>query len=118
MAPDLSQKRCVPCEGGAEPMGHDEAVFLLEDQGLREAGWRLEGDAIVRDVEVKDFMAAVSLVRDIADLAEDEGHHPDLLIHGYKNLRITLTTHAIDGLSENDFIVATKAERIIAHEAT
>lgn len=91
-------------------MGHDEADFLLEDQGLADAGWRRDGDALVRDYRLDDFRGAVAFVEAIADLAESEGHHPDLLIHGYRNLRVTLSTHAIDGLSENDFIVAAKTE--------
>ncbi len=106
---DLAAKRCVPCEGGVDPMGHEEADFILEDNQLP---WRREGDMIVRDVQVKDFQAALDLVNRVGAIAEEEGHHPDLLIHGYKNVRITLTTHAIDGLSENDFILAAKIERL------
>lgn len=94
-------------------MSADEADFLLDDQDLAAAGWKRDGDTIERDITLSDFQAALDAVTAIGALAEDEDHHPDLLIHGYKHLRITLSTHAIGGLSENDFIVAAKAEKIL-----
>ena len=104
----LSQKRCRPCEGGVEPMSAQQAreyVKALE-------GWQLsqDGKSISKLYVMKDFMAAVELIRTIAEIAETEDHHPDLHLSGYRKLLIELSTHAIKGLSENDFILASKIE--------
>lgn len=74
--------------------------------------WKLSSDAkfLSREVQCKDFVATVELVNNIAKLAESEGHHPDLNIHGWNHLGITLSTHAIAGLSINDFILAAKID--------
>lgn len=69
-------------------------------------GWRREGAEIARDLERENFMAAVALVNAIAAEAERADHHPDILIHSYKRLRITLTTHAAGGLTDRDFALA------------
>jgi 4a-hydroxytetrahydrobiopterin dehydratase len=77
-------------------------------------GWRIsqDGKAIRKDWTVKDFMAGLEFFRRVAELAESEGHHPDLHLEGYRNVRIELSTHAIDGLSENDFIMAAKINEL------
>lgn len=106
----LTEKRCVPCEGGTAPLTPDEADALLAEC----PGWVRERDWIHREVVCKDFMDAVDIIRDVADIAEDDGHHPDLHLTGYRNLRISLQTHAIGGLSENDFIIAAKIGRMLA----
>ncbi len=108
---DLIDKRCAPCEGGTPKMPAAEADAYLEQC----PEWRREGDWIHRDVQGKNFVACVDMIRDIADLAEDEGHHPDLHLTGYKHLRISLQTHAVGGLSENDFILAAKLNRLLRH---
>lgn len=68
--------------------------------------WRRDGDSIVADFERRDFAAAISLVNSIAAEAERANHHPDILIHGYRRLRITLSTHAAGGLTPRDFALA------------
>ncbi len=108
---DLTAKHCVPCEGGTPKMPHGDADELLKQC----PEWHREGDWIHRDLTLKDFVACVDAIRDIADLAEDEGHHPDLHLTGYKHLRISLQTHAVGGLSENDFILAAKIDRLLRH---
>ncbi len=105
---DLTAKHCVPCEGGVPKMEHAEADALLAD--LEE--WTRVGDRIGREWILKDFAAMMAFVRDVADLAEDEGHHPDIHMTDYRILRIELWTHAIRGLSENDFILAAKIDRL------
>ena len=77
-------------------------------------GWTLAPDAksISRHYGMKDFMAAVQLIGQIAEVAESEDHHPDLHLTSYRKLRIDLATHAIGGLSENDFILAAKIEAL------
>jgi len=74
--------------------------------------WELSegGKQILRRWTVKDFVAGIDFLRRVADVAEAEGHHPDVHLTGYRNVTIELTTHAIDGLSENDFILAAKID--------
>lgn len=112
---DLTAKHCEPCEGGVPKMDHADADALLKDLD----GWARVGDRIQREWTMKDFAAVMAFVDDVADLAEDEGHHPDIHITDYRMLRIELSTHAIGGLSENDFILAAKIDRLYrnAHDA-
>jgi 4a-hydroxytetrahydrobiopterin dehydratase len=70
------------------------------------AEWRLEGDSIARDVALADFAAAIAFVERVAALAESADHHPDILIHAYKHVRLTLTTHSAGGLTDRDFTLA------------
>lgn len=102
----LRQKRCQPCEGGTQPLTKEQALKYLA--GLKD--WQLSDDAkrISRDFTMKNFMAAIRFVQEIAAVAEAENHHPDIHLSSYRKLRIQLSTHAIDGLCENDFIVASK----------
>ena len=107
---NLSKKHCVPCEGIGEPLSKDAAGKLLKEL----PGWELSADAknISRHLKMKNFMAAVKLIGRIAEIAEAEDHHPDIHLTGYRNLRIDLSTHALKGLSENDFIVAAKINEL------
>ena len=106
----LRQKKCVPCEGGVPPVSREDAERLLKDL----PGWRLtdDGQRIRREWEAKNFLAAVGFFNRVAELAEDEGHHPDLHLVGYRHVAIELWTHAIGGLSENDFITAAKIDQL------
>jgi 4a-hydroxytetrahydrobiopterin dehydratase len=105
---DLRKKKCVPCEGGVPPVPLEQAREILK--GLPE--WKLSDDGIRirREWKVKNFMAGMEFFHRVAELAEDEGHHPDLHLVGYRNVAIELWTHAIGGLSENDFITAAKID--------
>lgn len=106
----LVAKKCLPCEGGVAPCTLPEA----ENQLTRLAGWRLThgGQRIRRDWTVKNFMAAMRFFDRVAEVAEAEGHHPDLHLEGYRKMSIEIWTHAIGGLSENDFILAAKIDRL------
>ncbi|MDE1856512.1 MAG: 4a-hydroxytetrahydrobiopterin dehydratase [Candidatus Micrarchaeota archaeon] len=107
---DLLRKRCVPCEGGMPPMKLADAKRYLKQTG----GWKLQGSKIIRrDLKFKDFSEAMKFVGKVAGLAEKEGHHPDIYVHSWNQVRLTLSTHAIKGLSENDFILAAKINRLI-----
>jgi 4a-hydroxytetrahydrobiopterin dehydratase len=103
---ELKNKKCKPCEGGVPPVERAEAERLLENL----PGWTLaeEGKQIRRKWTVKDFGSGMEFLNRVAELAESENHHPDLYLTGYRNVTVELTTHAIDGLSENDFILAAK----------
>ncbi len=102
----LTERKCEPCEGKTRPFSRDEAAGYLNEV----PGWQLteDGRGLWRDYSLKNFMAAVDLVNKIAVIAEREDHHPDIHLTGYRRLHVDLTTHAISGLSENDFIVAAK----------
>ena len=107
---ELAQKKCKPCEGGVAPLTRDAAQELLAK--LQE-GWTLAADtrSIRRELAFKDFYRTMSFVNAVAHVANIEDHHPDLEV-GYNYCRITFTTHAIKGLSENDFICAAKIDSI------
>ena len=109
-AEELTTKKCQPCEGGVPPVPEDEVNRLLESL----PGWELtdDGQRIRREWVAKNFMAAIDFFNRVAELAEDEGHHPDLHLVGYRNAAIELWTHAIGGLSENDFITAAKINQL------
>lgn len=109
-AEQLTRKKCSPCEGGVPPVSRAEAQALLTDL----EGWSLAADSkrISRHWVAKNFMTAIGFFNKVAELAEEEGHHPDLHLEGYRRVTIDLTTHAIDGLSENDFIMAAKINLI------
>ena len=101
----LSEKRCVACEGGVPPLTREAAEGLL----AQVPGWNLadDGNSIGREFKFDTFPLAIAFVGQVAKIAEAEGHHPDISI-SYNRVRLTLTTHAIKGLSENDFILAAK----------
>lgn len=106
---DLTKKKCVPCEGGTQPLSHEETEKYLR---LVE-GWATDGNgAITKEFKFKDFVEAVVFITDIAHVAEEEDHHPDINLHSYKFVLVSLKTHAINGLSENDFILAAKINQI------
>jgi 4a-hydroxytetrahydrobiopterin dehydratase len=109
-AEQLAQKHCVPCEGGVPKYSLDEAQRQL----ARLAGWRLthDGTRIRKDWVVKHFLAGLDFFQKVAALAENDGHHPDLHLEGYRNVWLELYTHAIGGLSENDFILAAKIDQL------
>jgi 4a-hydroxytetrahydrobiopterin dehydratase len=104
----------VPCEGGVPKLTAEEAAQLLEQT----TGWVLDESAlkISRSWVAQDFMEAIRFFESVAKLAEDEGHHPDLHLTGYRQVKIEIMTHAIGGLSENDFILAAKINQIPIRE--
>lgn len=106
---DLTSKKCVPCESGAPPLNKEE-IEKLEDQIASE--WNiLENKKLERKFKFGDFKESMSFVNEVADIAEAEQHHPDIKIF-YSLVTITLWTHAVGGLSENDFILAAKIDKI------
>ncbi|MES2437049.1 MAG: 4a-hydroxytetrahydrobiopterin dehydratase [Patescibacteria group bacterium] len=108
---ELRHKKCVPCEKGGK---------ALEPDAIHELHHRVKGWDVVDHKEIKktlsfiDFKHAISFVQEVADLAEYEGHHPDLNIFGWNKLTITLSTHSVKGLTENDFIMAAKIDQLLA----
>ena len=100
---ELAKKRCMPCEGGAKPLSKRQSGDFLKQL----PSWEIKNTRVTREFKFKDFIAAMEFVNKVAEIAEKEGHHPDISIH-YNKVRIELWTHAINGLSENDFIMAAK----------
>jgi len=82
------------------------------DERLDNTDWRREGDAIVRDIELDGFNAAMALANEVARLANEANHHPDILVHGYKHVRLTLSTHSAGGVTENDLALAESIDRL------
>ena len=107
---ELVGKRCQPCEGGVEPYTLEDSRRQLVDLN----GWSLtaDGQRIRKEWKGKNFMSAMEFFNRVAEVAEDDGHHPDLHVSGYRNVTVELWTHAIGGLSENDFILAAKIDQV------
>jgi len=105
---DLTEQKCVACEGNVTPFNKIEAGVLLEQV----PGWVLseDGKKISKHYEFENFAEAREFVDEVADIAEREGHHPDIHLVNYKYVNIDLSTHAIGGLSQNDFIIAAKID--------
>ena len=109
-AENLASKHCMPCRGGIPSLSEEEAQRLLANA----PNWRLEegGTRLVRRFEFEDFKKAIEFVNRVAEIAEEEGHHPDITIH-WNKVDLTLWTHKIGGLHENDFILAAKVNRLL-----
>lgn len=106
----LADKKCAPCEGGVSALTKSQSTQLL----LNLPGWVLSPDAksIHADYVMKNFRSAVDFINKIMEIAESENHHPDIHLTSYRNLAVELSTHAIGGLSENDFILAAKIDKL------
>ncbi len=107
---DLTNKKCKPCEGGVAALTKNEAEGLLENISR----WQLSADvkSISRRFEFKGFNKTMGFINAIAWVVNAESHHPDVS-YGFNYCEITFTTHAIDGLSENDFICASKIDALL-----
>ena len=106
----LTSKKCEPCEGGVDLF----PIELAQQQLKNLDQWALTADnqRIVKNWTMKNFVQALDFINAVGKVAEAEAHHPDLHIESYRNVRIEIWTHAIGGLSENDFILAAKIDQI------
>ncbi len=105
----LAEKKCYACENDSTPLNQD-GVRIYRQQ-LKTSWQILDNKKIQQIFQFKDFKAALHFVNQVAKIAEKEGHHPDISIY-YNKVEIILWTHSIDGLSENDFIIAAKIENL------
>jgi 4a-hydroxytetrahydrobiopterin dehydratase len=107
---ELARQKCRPCEGGVPPLSPAEVQHLLP----MVPQWHLtaDGKRIRREWRVKDFATALDFFGRVGRIAEEEDHHPDLHLTGYRNVALELSTHAVGGLSENDFILAAKIDQL------
>ena len=112
MSDDLLNKKCLPCEGGVVPFDISE----IHKYQKKVDGWDIIQDEkknylLEKKFVFKNFLESQAFVNNVGKLSEDEGHHPDILF-GWGYAKINITTHAIEGLSENDFILAAKIDKI------
>lgn len=108
---DLAKKHCVPCEGGMPPLSDDKEDKLLKEVSEWELLRKETPHKLRRKFKFKDFKEAMVFVNKVADIAESEDHHPDITIN-YSRVTLELSTHAVGGLSENDFILAAKINQL------
>lgn len=107
---ELVKKECVPCKGGVPPLRGKELAELMEKLG---GGWRVvEGHHLEKEYKFRNFREALDFTNHVGELAEAQGHHPDICL-GWGKVALAVWTHKIDGLTESDFIFAAKADAII-----
>jgi len=104
----LRDKKCVPSEEGTQPLSEERVRELLHEV----AGWTHRENRIRKELKFADFVSAMKFLNRVAEVAEREGHHPDFCVQ-YNQVELTLWTHAIGGLSENDFILAAKIDALL-----
>ena len=104
---NLTKKKCVPCEAGAKPFNKTQTDELLKQI----PGWGLKNGHLSKKFKFRDFKETMKFINSAADIAENEGHHPDFCVH-YSKIEMEIWTHAINGLSENDFILAAKIDSL------
>ena len=108
-APDLANQRCKPCEGGVSPLGSQEIAQLLKQL----VGWEFKNGVITKTYEFKNYYQTMAFVNAAAWISHREDHHPDMMV-GYGKCKVDYSTHAIGGLSENDFICAAKLDALFS----
>lgn len=105
---ELAKKECVPCKGGVPPLKGNDLTVLLEQLGN---GWKIVDEHhLEKEYKFKNFREALEFTNKIGELAEAQGHHPDIYL-AWGKVKLTIWTHKIDGLTESDFIFAAKADR-------
>jgi 4a-hydroxytetrahydrobiopterin dehydratase len=105
---DLASRQCVPCRGGVPPLGK----AVIENLSEQLKGWEVvAGHHLRKNFEFKDFREALAFVNRLGELAEEQGHHPDISF-GWGRAEVTIWTHKIDGLTESDFILAAKIDKL------
>jgi len=105
---ELAKRSCVPCKGGVPPLEGEELANLLRQV----RGWKVvEGHHLEKSYSFSDFVSALEFVKSIGAVAEEQGHHPDILLRWGK-VTVTIWTHKIDGLTESDFILAAKIDEV------
>ena len=109
MTCDLTSRQCKPCEGGVPPLSSDEVSALLQQI----EGWQLLGKQISKTYTFKNYYQTMAFVNAVAWVSHREDHHPDMTV-GYNQCVVAYSTHAIGGLSENDFICAAKIDKLFA----
>lgn len=109
---DFSKQVCVPCQGGIPPLRPDKVEEYLKSLSK---GWKYKKnpDRIVKDFAFKNFKQAIEFINKVAEIAQKEDHHPNIRLHDWKYVEIENYTHKIGGLHENDFILASKIDKLV-----
>ena len=107
----LAEKECVPCKGGVPPLkGQDLAKFRNQLDG----GWQVvQAHHLEKEYKFKDFRQALDFTNKVGELAESQGHHPDIFL-AWGKVKLTIWTHKIEGLTESDFVLAAKADKLLS----
>ena len=115
METETTTQKCAACDGGVEKLSHEQVRQRIDTLG----GWRLtdDGQRIRKNWKMRNFRAAMALLNQVAELAEAQGHHPDLHLEQYRHVSIAIWTHAIGGLSELDFVLAAEIDQLPAAQA-
>ncbi len=108
MLDNLTSKKCIPCTTTTSPLSKEEVTNLHSNVPT----WTLSEDKITKQFKFSDFKQAIGFVNKLARIAEAEGHHPDIYIF-YHKVKLELTTHAVKGLTKNDFIMAAKIDQLV-----
>lgn len=108
----LAKKKCVPCDGNTPPIGTEEAKKYLREL----PGWKLAENEIFKEFRFGKYLDGLKFAYALGRIAEVEDHHPDIIVK-WRRVRVTWSTHAIKGLSENDFIMAAKTEKLLSARA-
>lgn len=105
----LADKTCIPCRGGVPPLGETEYAPLLAELD----GWQVHaGHHLTRDFRFPDYKSALDFVNRAGQIAEEQGHHPEITV-GWGHAKVEIWTHKIDGLTESDFVLAAKYDRLV-----
>jgi 4a-hydroxytetrahydrobiopterin dehydratase len=105
----LADKQCEPCKGGTPPLKGQNLAKLAKELG---GGWQVVSEHhLEKEYKFKDFRDALAFTNRVGDLAEHQGHHPDIYL-AWGKVKLTLSTHKVDGLTESDFVLAAKADRL------
>ena len=105
---NLADKQCIPCRGGVPPLAPERAAELLAELG---DGWQLDANGhLTRQYDFRNFVDAIAFANRVAEIAEEQAHHPDLYV-AWGKCRVEIWTHKIDGLTESDFYLAAKVSR-------
>ncbi len=111
---ELAKKECVPCRGGVPPLKGKDLANLLEQLGNE---WEIVDEHhLEKEYKFKNFRAALDFTNRVGELAEEQGHHPDIYL-AWGRVKLTIWTHKINGLTESDFILAAKADQELAEAA-
>jgi len=106
----LAEKECVPCKGGVPPLKGQE---LAKYKNELDSGWRVvQEHHLEKEYRFKDFREALNFTNKVGELAEAQGHHPDIFL-AWGKVKLTIWTHKIDGLTESDFVLGAKADKLI-----
>mgnify|MGYP005730103379 FL=1 len=109
---DLAKKKCIPCEGSTPPFNIKEIhKYLKQVDGWKVIEDKIDGFHLIKNFKFDNFLQSLDFINNVARIAEEEGHHPDLWF-GWGYARIKIFTHAIKGLAESDFILAAKIDKI------